>query len=401
MNVVGYVISYKADKTDRYVENKIQQEKILSFCEQNRLELVKTYVEINNSKPDMRQLLVELMNSAPGKKFSAVLVYTYDRLALEEDIRNWIIQELKNYGVEVYSLTEAPPLSSQQKAEKKSKSIKEKLRDLPSLPEVVTKVTELVQDPKSSAAQLSKIISHDSGLTSRVLKMVNSAYYGFPKQISSIQHAITIMGFTTIKSLVLSSSIFRIFAPKSGTATSLDYKKFWKHSLLTAIASRNIYQKLFFQADEHIFSAAILHDIGKIILDQYDHDNYIRALSEAPGSLFFGDEIIAAELKNCDVTHQHIGHFVSENWNLPEMISDVILYHHSPLESKNQQNLTTVVYLGNILSHLILDYEVFSINLFDDEILSHIGLNEDDLASIFVELKQEAEQLNDLESFFK
>lgn len=400
MNVVGYVISYKSENTDKYVENKIQQEKIQTFCEQNRIELVKIYTEINQSKPDARSSLVELMNSAPEKKFSSVLVYTFDRLALEEDIRNWIIQELKNYGIEVYSLTEAPPLNIEQKAEKKSKSIKEKIRDLPSLPEVVTRVTELVQDPKSSAAQLGKIISHDSGLTSRVLRMVNSAYYGFPKQISSIQHAITILGFTTIKSLVLSSSIFRIFAPKAGVSGSLDYKKFWKHSLLTAIASRNIYQKLFFQPDEHIFSAAILHNIGKIILDQYDHDNYARALSEAPSPLF-GNEILAAEQKHCDVTHQYIGHYVAETWNLPEMLSDVILYHHSPLESENQQNLTTVVYLGNILSHLILDYEVFSINPFDDEILSHIGLNEDDLALIFTELKQEAEQLNDLESFFK
>lgn len=400
MNVVGYVISYKAEKTDKYIENKIQQEKIKSFCEQNRLELVKIYTEINHSKLDMRESLVELMNNAPEKKFSGVLVYTYDRLSEDEDIKNWIIQELKNHGIDVYSLTEPESVNIEQKAQKKSKSIKEKLKDLPSLPEVVTKVTELVQDPKSSAAQLSKIISHDSGLTSRVLRMVNSAYYGFPKQISSIQHAITIMGFTTIKSLVLSSSIFRIFAPKSGTTTCLDYKKFWKHSLLTAIASRNIYQKLFFKPDENIFSAAILHDIGKIILDQYDHDNYARAFSEAPSPLF-GDDVLVSELKHCDVTHQYIGHFVAESWNLPEMLSDVIRYHHSPLESENQQNLTTVVYLGNILSHLILDYEVFSINSFDDEILSYIGLNEDDLALIFDELKQESEQLNDLESFFK
>lgn len=400
MNVVGYVISYKSDPKENQLENTIQKEKIQSFCAQNKLELVKIFTEVNLSKPKARDSLVELMNKAPKKNFSAVLVYTFDRLALEEDIRNWIIDELKNYDIEVYSLTEPSAVKLEQKAEQKSKSIKEKLKDLPSLPEVVTRVTELVQDPKSSAAQLSKIISHDSGLTSRVLRMVNSAYYGFPKQISSIQHAITIMGFTTIKSLVLSSSIFRIFAPKSGMTTSLDYKKFWKHSLLTAIASKNVYEKLFFQPNEHIFSAAILHDIGKIILDQYDHDNYARAMTEASNPLL-GEEILKAEQHNCDVTHQYIGHYVAEGWNLPEPLADVILYHHSPFESENQKDLSLVVYLGNILSHLILDYEVFSIKPFDEEILSHYGLSEDDLAAIFAELKQEAEQLNDLESFFK
>lgn len=400
MQAVGYIISYKAGKTDRFIENKIQKEKIESFCEQNRLELLKIYTEQNIKTSEIRQALAELMNNAAERKFSAILVHSFDRLSPEEDIKNWIIQEFKNYGVEVYSLTEAQPLSPAQKAHKKAKTIKEKLKDLPSLPEVVSKVTELVQNPKSSAAELGKIIAHDSGLTSRVLRMVNSAYYGFPKQISSIQHAITILGFNTIKSLVLSSSIFRIFAPKSGVNTSFDYKKFWKHSLLTAIASKNIYQKLFFQTDENIFSAAILHDIGKILLDQYDHDNYALVLAEAHDSLS-SEALITSEQKHCDVNHQYIGHFVSEAWNLPEMLSDVIRFHHSPLDSQNNQRLTTVVYLANILSHLLLEYEVFSIKPFDEEILNHIGIDEDRLNEIFTELKEEAAQLSDLESFFK
>jgi len=400
MNIVGYVISYKTKEADKLIENRIQKERITSFCEQNRLNLVKVYIDLNKNKADQRHALVELMNKAPEKKFSGVLVYTFDRLGIEEEIRNWIIAELKGFGVEVYSLTEAAPLTLEQKAEKKSKALKDKLKDLPSLPEVVTKVTELVQNPNSSAAQLGKIISNDSGLTSRVLRMVNSAYYGFPKQISSIQHAITILGFTTIKSLVLSSSIFRIFSPKPGVNTSLDYKKFWKHSLLTAIASKNIYQKLFFRSDENIFSAAILHDIGKIILDQYDHENYVAALSEAAVFLF-GDDILNAEQKHCDVTHQYIGNYVAESWNLPPALSDVIRYHHFPLESKEHQELTTVVYIGNILAHLILDYGTFSINNFEDAVLYHMGINEDDLIAIFTELKEEAEQIKDLESFFK
>jgi HD-like signal output (HDOD) protein len=400
MNVVGYAVSYKEKNVDRVIENKIQREKMQEFCAQNRLELSKIYIEHDYNPSQTRKALVELMNSAPQKKFSGVIVYTYDRLALEDDIRNWIVQELKNYGIEVFSLTEAPPLTAGQKAEKKSQTIKDKLKDLPSLPEVVTKITEIVQDPNSSAATLSKIISQDSGLTSRVLRMVNSAYYGFPKQISSIQHAITIMGFNTIKSLVLSSSIFRIFTPKSGTETVLDYKKFWKHSLLTAIASKSIYQKLFFQPDDNIFSAAILHDIGKIILDQYDHDNYANALSSAPNPLFC-EAMLNAEQNFCDVTHQFIGHYVAEIWNLPDTISEVILHHHNPLESETQERLATVVYLGNTLSHLLLNFDTFSIKPFKAEILQHIGLDEDDLAQIFVDLKQEAEQLKDLESFFK
>ncbi len=96
----------------------------------------------------------------------------------------------------------------------KAERIRLKVRDIPSLPEIVTKVMQLVQDPMSSAFQLGRVISHDPGLTSRVLRLVNSAYYGFPKQISSIQHAITILGFTTMRGLVLSSSIFKYLLQK-------------------------------------------------------------------------------------------------------------------------------------------------------------------------------------------
>ncbi len=400
MNVVGYVVSYELKGPDRLVENKIQQEKIRSFCEENRLELVKTYTDTVQKDSEPRHALVEIMNIATEKGFSAILVYSFDRIAQEEDLRNWIIQELKIYGIEIFSLTEAPPLSVGQKAEKKSGTLKEKLRDLPSLPEVVVRVTELVQDPKSSAAQMSRLISQDPGLTSRVLRLVNSAYYGFPGQISSIQHAITILGFTTIKSLVLSSSIFRIFSSKAGMSAGLDYKNFWRHSLLTALASKIIYQKLFYQADENIFSAAILHDIGKIILDQYDHDNYSLALLEASNPLL-NEDILNSELKYCDVNHPFIGNYVAKSWNLPEPISEVIRYHHSPLEATEHQRLAVVVYLANILSHLVLDDEIFSANSFDDEVLKNIGISEDELVLFFAELRKEAEILQDIESFFK
>ena len=198
-----------------------------------------------------------------------------------------IKSELKKYDVEVYFIEEESLTAGTPEAQSKINRIKKKVQDIPSLPEIVTKVMELVQDPKSSASQLSKVISHDPGLTSRVLKLVNSAYYGFPKQISSIQHGIMILGFTTMRGLVLSSSIFKIFAPKSDKEMSLDYKKFWKHSLLTAICSRIINTHLRIQEEEDIFSAGILHDIGKVILDQYDHENYIKALREIESPLAF------------------------------------------------------------------------------------------------------------------
>jgi len=401
MNVIGYVISYESDPEKISVQNEIQRKKIEAFCKIKGLTLLKILIEPDESRSDFRPELVKLLNDAPKKKFSGVVVHSFERLAQEEDIRDWILSELKKYDIAAYSTLETSASSAGQVEDSaKSRSIRQKVRDLPSLPEVVTKITELVQNPKSNAAEIGKVISQDSGLTSRVLRLVNSAYYGFPKQISSIQHAVMILGFTTIKGLVLSSSIFRIFTPKDPLAVGLDYKKFWKHSLLTAIASKKIYRELFFEDDENIFSAAILHDIGKLILDQYDHSNYANVLREVKEQIY-ANQVLAAEQKYCELTHPDIGSLVAEGWNLPEVLTDVIRYHHKPLESENNQKITTVVYIGNIISQLVLELGIFTSSAFDEEVLSHIGLNEGDLAVMFDAIKEEAGQLDDLESFFK
>jgi putative nucleotidyltransferase with HDIG domain len=404
MNVVGYIISYQIDNALREKENAIQGTKIEAYCRQNALDLLEIYVEPEESRPDYHPVLIKLLNEvskeAPRSHFEGIVVYSYEALAQEKEIRDWIISEFGKYNIRILSVAETKIEMTRLESETKSRSIKERVRDLPSLPEVVTKVTELVQNPKSSAAELSEVISHDSGLTSRVLRLVNSAYYGFPRQISSIQQAIMILGFTTIRGLVLSSSIFRIFTPKSRLVNVFDYKKFWKHSLLTAIASKKIYKELFFEDDENIFSAAILHDIGKLILDQYDHDNYAEVLAEVPVQIYF-NRVLAVEQKNCEVTHPSIGQIVAEGWNLPPVLSAVIRYHHNPLAAEGFERITTSVYLGNLISQLVLDISEFRSDVFDEEVLSYIGLDEEDLVRMYNEISEEATQLEELESFFK
>jgi len=400
MNVIGYVFSYKKEIEARETENRLQEEKIEFFCKKHGLNLLKIVIEPEESRPDYRPTLIKLLNEASRSKFSAIVVYKFEMLAEEEEIRKWIIEEFKKYRIQVYSVTETSFEIPIQESETKTRSIKMKVRDLPSLPEVVTRVTELVQNPKSSAADMGRVISHDSGLTSRVLRLVNSAYYGFPKQISSIQHAIMILGFTTIKGLVLSSSIFKIFSPKNNLVNTLDYKKFWKHSLLTAIASKKIHQKLFFEDDENIFSAAILHDIGKLILDQYDHNNYANVIAEAPDQIYI-NQVLNLEQKYCEVTHPSIGHTVAESWNLPKVLSDVIKYHHDPLQSEENKKITTIVYLGNYISQLVLNVGEFKMDVFDENVVEHMRLNEDDLLVIYRDIEEEATQIEDLESFFK
>lgn len=400
MKAVGYISSYKTQALERNQENIAQREIIEDFCRNSGFQLVRLYQESEESRADFKPQLVKLINEATEKEFNAVIAFNTNILGTDEELISWIKQELNNNGVNLYFITEPEKRDLEKEKKDKADRIKEKVRDIPSLPEVVTRVVELVQDPDSSAAQLSKIISYDAGLTSRVLRLVNSAYYGFPKQISSIQHAIMILGFTTIRGLVLSSSIFKIFAPKNNHITLLDYKKFWRHCIATAISAKLISKYLYFQAQEDIFSSAILHDIGKIILDQYDHDNFIQVLAEAQGPLK-SDLVRESEIKNCGITHDEMGYIIVENWNLPQSLSEVIKYHHTPLESQDHKMLTGIVYLGNIFSHIILDKLDLHIELFDKEVLDYLGLSEGNLEEINLNITQEIQNIGDLDLFFK
>lgn len=404
MKAVGYVCSYKFNDTERLSETLLQIEKIRNFCASVGIELVKIYEEPLDSRPDYKPFLARLIYDSAKGTFNKVVIFRSDILGSEESFVTWVKQQLIKNKVTITLIKETtanqPTINKVDETKQKIDRIKQKLRDIPSLPEVVSRVMELVQDPKSSAAQLSKVISHDPGLTSRVLRLVNSAYYGFPKQISSIQHAIMILGFTTMRGLVLSSSIFKIFAPKTDGIIFLDYKKFWKHSLMTAIASKEIAKFLYFQQDDDIFSAAILHDIGKIILDQYDHENYINVL-KTPLKDRQMENVIPFEEEFCGVNHCDIGYMVAEAWNLPESIANVVKFHHDPLNAGKFMFLTSIVYIANITSTIIMDELVLDENLFNKEVLDYLRMSTDDLAVVLQKVMEETANIDDLESFFR
>ncbi len=401
MRIVGYIYSYRVKNPDWEVETRLQKEKIRDYCAQNSLGLLKLYEEPITSRPDNKPALKKLLNDARLKSFSALVIVDSDRFGKNEPFQNNILKWLSQNNIKLIIINETSATGAKNTTESaKVQRIKQKVKDIPSLPEVVTKVVKLVQDPNSSASQLGKVISHDPGLTAKVLKLVNSAYYGFPKQVSSIQHAIMILGFATIRGLVLSSSVVKIFTPKSTGLISLDYKKFWKHSLLSAIAAKVAGEYTGRQVEDDIFSAAIMHDIGKIILEQYDHENYIKALRQAPDPLDY-KRVLNSEKQNCEVTHGEIGSIVAKSWNLPQSITDVILHHHAPLISADYKNLTSMVYLGNILSHFAIKEVALDISFIDMSVLNYLGIDGDTLLQIYSELLEKSDNMEGMNEFFE
>ncbi|MCD6459092.1 HDOD domain-containing protein [bacterium] len=220
-----------------------------------------------------------------------------------------------------------------------------KIITLPTLPHVIGKLAGVLENPMVSAEEVNTVISSDQVLTAKVLRLVNSAFYGFPGQISSVTHAIVILGFTTIRSVALSASVFDVFSLNGGSI-QFDRRKFWQHAVGTAVISKAIAHYKGYPEEEDAFVAGLLHDIGKIIIDQCLHDLFMKIIKEVyDNDILF----IEAEEKFMDCNHQHLGKWLSENWKLPVRLREAIAHHHNPERAREGYQLACFVHLADIL----------------------------------------------------
>lgn len=283
--------------------------------------------------------------------------------------------------------------------------ILKRIRDIPSLPDVVNKIVALLGQPNTPASEIAKLISYDPGLTSKVLRMVNSAAYGFQRQISSIQHGIMILGFTTVRGLVLSASIMKLFERENiKTAGGLDHQKFWEHSLGTALAARQIGKALHLQAImpdmDDVFSAAMLHDIGKIVLDVYFKNDYLTVLEETrrQGVMHHGPGFLALEERVLGINHTEIGLSLAQKWKLPSAITEAIAHHHQPENA--QEDCRTLVYLVALANQLTVilyeHYGIFNRDYLSADVLEYFDLDDDDLQGFIHLLKEDMESTKEM-----
>ncbi len=217
------------------------------------------------------------------------------------------------------------------------------LRDLdsiPTLPSVVTRILEIVLDDTSSVRDAAKIIEADQALASKVLKIVNSAAYGLRQKISTVSHAIAMLGFGTLKSLVLSVSVYEGLL-EGKKDTGLDKSLYWQHCLAVAAASRAIAKEMSFDLPDEAYVAGLLHDIGKIILDQRARAEYVRVLGRVREE---SCAFCAVERDVLGVDHAEVGGWVAEKWSLPSTLADAIRFHHADLSAIDlpQRNLQLV-----------------------------------------------------------
>jgi putative nucleotidyltransferase with HDIG domain len=220
----------------------------------------------------------------------------------------------------------------------------EKIDDLPTLPRTVLKITELVNDPKSSAKDLARVITDDQVLTARLLKLVNSSFYGFPERISTVTGAIVLLGFDAIRNLLLTTSVFDLFA-NHNRKKKQDQEKFWDHSLGCAVGAKVIGNYLRHDKIEELFVSGLLHDIGKIVEMMYLSDEYTKVVSVIDSENIL---MTAAENKVLGYNHAEVGKLLAEKWNLPAKLVQVIAYHHQPANAGSFAMEAAIVHLADI-----------------------------------------------------
>ncbi|MCE5274780.1 MAG: HDOD domain-containing protein [Syntrophaceae bacterium] len=216
------------------------------------------------------------------------------------------------------------------------KAITRRMDSLPTLPQVVRKLTMMVESPDVTAQEVGKLISSDQVLGAKVLRLVNSPFYGFPGRISSVSHSIILLGFNVIKGVVLSASVFDLM--------ERSMVGLWEHSLGSAIVSGALSRTLGLSEPEEISTACLLHDIGKVLVRvslSRDYDQIVAQVTEK------GSSFREAELQVLGVDHAEIGAWLAHEWNLPERLAIPIEYHHDPGSAPKFKERVAVVHIAD------------------------------------------------------
>ena len=219
------------------------------------------------------------------------------------------------------------------------------IQRLPTLPSVLGQILDAASDPEASALDLGQYIATDQSLAGSVLKIVNSAYYSFQREITSIARAIVILGFIEVRNLALTATAFQSLAKGN---SGYDRTQLWRHSMGTAIAASRLARTVNVEEPDDFFTAGLLHDIGKVTLDVLYPEQFIEAAQNANANGRFLRDV---ELETFGFSHPQVGGLLGKHWNLPKSVVDTIEHHHCPEASSVARELTDITALANYLTY--------------------------------------------------
>jgi len=221
---------------------------------------------------------------------------------------------------------------------------------MPAFPQAVTRVLELTAKAECSPKELVQVIEHDPIMTVKILKLVNSAFYGLPRPINSINHGVVYIGINTIKNLALSIAAIGMLPKK--TSIDFDMDEFLLHSLGVGAVAKKLAGRLGFNDKDaaDFFIAGLLHDFGKVVLAQFKGEEFQQALQLAGSGNI---SLAAAEQSIFATDHAQIGGLLAETWKLPPNLIDSIRFHHEPEANSHDNALIDCIYAANAIVNSI------------------------------------------------
>lgn len=264
------------------------------------------------------------------------------------------------------------------------------LNNLVALPQAFVKINRMIESPRYSATDIGKVISQDTDLSARLLRIVSSAFYGIPVPIETISRAVTIVGTRELHNLVITTSASRIF--KDIPHDLMDMGEFWGMSVYTGIIASTLAGRCNVLHKERLFVQGILHDIGRLPI-------YLRLPEKARDILLITngdyDLLPAAEQEILGFTHAEVGAALTQSWNLPESIQAVTRYHHNPRHAAEHKIEVSLIHIGSILA----ECETLDETL--EEILSRVdpyawrttGLTTQDVEAVIDGIPQQAAEI--------
>jgi len=220
--------------------------------------------------------------------------------------------------------------------------------EVSSLPMVYHRINEAINHPRASMKDIGKIISDDTGLTVRLLRLVNSAFYGFPSKIETITQALVIIGTKQLRDLALATSIVSLFKGIPKDLVNMD--SFWRHSIVSGIVAKILATYRRETNIERFLIAGMLHDVGRLILYKKMGDQAREALYECQttGALLF-----TMETKIMGFDHAALGRRLLNLWNLPLSLEEAVAYHHAPHQAKQYPLEAAVVHVSDIIGNAL------------------------------------------------
>lgn len=265
---------------------------------------------------------------------------------------------------------------------------------LPPLPDTAVKLMEVINDPSSSVDEIVEVIRYDQAVTADVLKLCNSAYFGLSRNITSLNEAMLRLGTVKVLQLVMSVHTSSILANEQ-RGYGLDPGVLWRHSVAVALAASIVAQKINLANVNLVFTGGLLHDIGKVVLNEYVAEEFGKILGLVKENRL---SFVEAEHQVLGYSHQEIGGKIARMWKLPDPIVRCIRYHHDPGDLETPDPLIDAVYLANCVC-LMLGIGLGEDGLYyraDETVLERNHLNERDLEDVGAQTVVDLQRVEEL-----